>query len=189
MKSRRFQCLLAGWALLVTVSSARVLPGASLEEELERLGLRDVLLLPSQEIDESPVWSPDGRSVAVNLAGTWKRVSLSPIRLERAQWHGGEAIAVVESAVSSPVQESDVHEWQARGKGDPRRIVTSSGVSIELLPVDLGTRFLVSLAGQNPKVLWTTSLENCHSLALSPNERLVAFICELNGLLVTRLRQ
>jgi hypothetical protein len=37
---------------------------------------------------------------------------------------------------------------------------------------------------REPEVLWTTGFENCHSLALSPDETLVAFLCELNGLVV-----
>ncbi len=38
--------------------------------------------------------------------------------------------------------------------------------------------------GREADILWKTGLENCHSLALSPDETLVAFLCELNGLVV-----
>jgi len=32
-------------------------------------------------------------------------------------------------------------------------------------------------------------MENCHSLGLSPDENYVAYICELNGVVVTRLTE
>ena len=51
---------------------------------------------------------------------------------------------------------------------------------------DMGA-FRIQQQGQGARTLFQTGGENCHSLSLSPDERLMAFICELNGLFVYRL--
>ena len=82
------------------------------------------------------------------------------------------------------VPESDVRTWLKTSRFDPRRLTTKAGVTIELAPEGLGTVFRVTRKGQEPEDLWKTSLENCHSLSLSPDETMAAFLCELNGLMV-----
>ena len=49
---------------------------------------------------------------------------------------------------------------------------------------DLGTEFVIKHKGSRPEVLWTTSMENCYGLALSPDDRYVAFVCEQSGVVV-----
>lgn len=51
----------------------------------------------------------------------------------------------------------------------------------------MGTALILTEKGKPQKVLWITEMENCHSLVLSPNQKYVAFICELNGLVVMKL--
>ena len=155
--------------------------------ELGRLGVRSALVFQSQALDEEPVWSPDGSSIAVNLEGSWRRVDLSRIVLAKAEWHGGSPLGFAQSPSLSPLAGSDLELWKAKGGRDPRRVKTRSGTIVEMKSEDLGTAFVITLKGKAPQVLWKTSLENCHSLALSPDEQFVAFICELNGLAVTKL--
>jgi hypothetical protein len=62
-----------------------------------------------------------------------------------------------------------------------------TGVTVELAKEEIGTVFRITKKGSQPVILWRTALENCHSLALSPDDKLVAFICELNGLLVATI--
>ena len=61
---------------------------------------------------------------------------------------------------------------------------TRGGTRIELRQQDLGTQFVITPKGSKSEVLWTTDLENCHGLALSPDDKYVAFVCELNGVIV-----
>jgi hypothetical protein len=44
---------------------------------------------------------------------------------------------------------------------------------------------VITKKGASPETLWTSGMETCHSLALSPDEHSVAFQCETNGVLVT----
>src|SRR5258708_8292037 len=43
---------------------------------------------------------------------------------------------------------------------------------------------VVTAKGARPETRWTSGLENCHSLFISPDEKHVAFIAELNGTVV-----
>jgi len=156
--------------------------------EMQKLGVHSALVLASQSIDEHPVWSPDGRYLAVNADGRWLRIDLSSIHLVAATWRKDQPIGVPEPAAKfSKVRESRVRDWQRSARFEPRRIVARDGTTIELRQEDLGTAFIITKKGGQPETLWTSGMENCHSLALAPDEKSVAYICELNGVLVTGL--
>jgi hypothetical protein len=150
---------------------------------MKDLGLRCALLVESQAIDEWPLWSPDGRYLAINLDGKWSKLDTESVVLRMGTWQDRKTIAVAHpNPELQDVSEADVRAWQNTTRFDPRQLVTSTGVTIELAPEGLGTLFRVTSKGLEPEVHWKTSLENCHSLSLSPDETLVAFLCELNGL-------
>ena len=158
---------------------------AALLKELRRFRVTTALLVSSQAIDEHPVWSPDGRQLALNLDEKWSAIAIRPLKLETTTWHSGETIAVVAPPPKMvPVSEAEILAWEQKSRSDPRKVTTTSGATIELAEEELGTVFKITNAGSQPVIRWRTALENCHSLALSPDERLVAFICELNGLMV-----
>ena len=124
--------------------------------ELRRLGVSSALVVSSQAIDEAPVWSPDGRYLAVNVEDRWSTVDTSTLRLREGTWHSGDAIAV---AVPPPtlvaLPESKAREWQTTTRSDPRRIATKSGVSLELAQEELGTAFRVTKDALLPDFLDT----------------------------------
>jgi hypothetical protein len=157
---------------------------------LTRLGLSSALVISSQAVDEQPLWSPDGDQLAVSVEGKWSKLDLGSVSLQKGTWHGDEAIGVASPAPRlSNITAAEVGDWQKSAKFDPRRITTKNGMTVELEQVGLGTVFRTTKKGQKPAVFWKTSLENCHSLTLSPDETLVAYICELNGVVVTVLEQ
>ena len=45
---------------------------------------------------------------------------------------------------------------------------------------------IITVHDEQSKLIWETQGENCHSLALSPDNTLIAFQCELNGLMLFR---
>jgi hypothetical protein len=150
---------------------------------MEALGLRFALLVESQAIDEWPLWSPDGRQLAINLDGKWSKLDTESVVLRMGTWQDRKTIAVAHPPPElEDVSAVEVRTWQKSTRFDPRRLTTETGVTIELAPEGLGTLFRVTSKGLEPEVHWKTSLEKCHSLSLSPDERLVAFLCELNGL-------
>lgn len=159
----------------------------ALEREMQRLGVRSALVVRSQAVDEQPFWSPNGDALAVNVEGAWKRLDLESPGLAEGTWHGKEAIGVLAAPSLRPVPEAEARAWSKSGKTGPLRVVTENGTRIEIEPKDLGSRFVISRKGARPETLWATSLESCHGLSLSPDQRLVAFVCELNGVIVTRL--
>ena len=156
-----------------------------LSSQLKTLGLRFALLIESQAIDEEPVWSPDGRFLAVNMDGKWSRLDTESVVLTMGTWQDRKTIAVPHPpAELANVSEAEIRKWQKSAHSGPRAVTTKTGVEIELAPEGLGTAFRVTSPRREPEVLWTTGLENCHSLALSPDESLAAFLCEKNGLVV-----
>jgi len=160
----------------------------SFGKSLRQLGLMSALVLKSQAVDEHPVWSPDGRYLAVNVNGRWSKIDLEATSWTKGTWHDGERIGVADPPpFLDAITESKVREWEKSSKDAPRRIATNAGTGVELRQDGPGTLFLISRKDQKPVVVWRTSLENCHGLALSPDEALVAYVCELSGVVVTAL--
>jgi hypothetical protein len=158
-----------------------------LEREMQRLGVRSALVLRSQAVDEQPFWSPQGDALAINVEGAWKRLDFKSSTLTEGTWHGTEPIGLLSDPPLSPVPATDARAWSESGKTDPLEVVTAAGTRVKIEAEDLGSRFVISRKGEKPETLWSTTLESCHGLSLSPDQRLVAFVCELNGVIVTRL--
>ncbi len=155
---------------------------------LQRLDVSSALVVSSQAVDEHPVWSPDGRFLAVSVDEEWSKLDLGPISLIKGTWHDGDGIGVVDPPASlAPIPESEVRAWRKSARYGARSVTTKTGTIVELEQAGLGTVFRMTRKGREPVVLWKTSLENCHGLALSPDETLVAFVCELNGVILTTL--
>ena len=153
---------------------------------MKRLGVRSALVIASQAIDEHPVWSPSGNALAVNVDGRWVELKLDPIKLEAATWRGGVPIAVAKPSISpGSISEGKVRKWQQSEKFEPRKITMRGGKTVELKLEDVSTSFIVTQPFGSPKVLWRSSMENCYGLAVSPDGRHVAYVCELNGVIVT----
>jgi hypothetical protein len=156
---------------------------------MHRLRLRSALIVQSQAVDEHPVWSPKGDALAVNIEGKWMSVPLGSVTVVEGQWRGCQPIGVLQPApATSPIDEKTVRAWEKAGKYDPRRVETRSGTVAELKEQELSTEFLITRKGAKPESQWKSGMENCHSLALSPDEAYVAFICELNGVVITALK-
>jgi len=149
-----------------------------------------VLLLQSQSVDEHPIWSPKQDALAVNIEGKWMSLPFGSVTLAEGKWHDGRPIGVLKTAaVMSPLDEKTVQGWEKSGRYDPRRVETRDGTVAELKPDELSTEFLITRKGAKPESQWKSEMENCHSLGLSPDENYVAYICELNGVVVTRLTE
>lgn len=162
----------------------------SLDNELSRLDTRTALILPSQTVDEFPVWSPDGSRLAANVAGTWYAVRLDSLALGGATWRDSLVLGVLRSESGGSVGEApEASDWQEAANFAPRSIRTERGTSIELRQEGMSTSFVIAQPNSEPETLWTSGSENCHSLTLSPDERYIAFICEMNGVFAYQLDQ
>jgi Tol biopolymer transport system component len=156
--------------------------------ELSRLNSDTALIVPSQGVDEFPLWSPDGRYLAANIEGKWFKIDLNHILLKEGSWRGNHKIGVIDSKSSlSGATEEEVEKWRASSKVSPRKSKTVAGTTIELRQSGLGVSLIITKKAEKSVTLWTTDMENCHSLVLSPDQKFVAFISELNGVVVFQL--
>ena len=179
----RYFGLVAG---LLLGQVAPVAPLGRLESEMARLSVREALVIASEAVDDAPVWSPRGDFLAANVDDRWIKVDLSRIRLEPGRWHN-EPIGVRNSeAAVSDVSAKEVKAW-SRVRPGQRRVRAKNGTVVELRAEGLATSLIITRKGGSPERLWTSSLENCHSLVLSPDQQFVAFIAEGNGVVVEKL--
>ncbi len=89
-----------------------------LVSEMKSLGLRFALLIESQAIDDSPVWSPDGRFLGINLEGKWSTLNVESIALRMGTWHDRKTIAI---AYPPPVLQ-DISETRRPNVAEDRRL-------------------------------------------------------------------
>lgn len=162
----------------------------SLAEELNKLHTDTALVVPSNAIDEYPLWSPSGDYLAVNVMGKWHKVNLSQLSLQEGTWRGKRRIGVITSKSSvSEANAQEIEQWIKVTKFNPRVLITKAGTRIELRETELGTTLIIHRRNQKAQRIWASDMESCHSLVLSPNEQYVAFICESNGVVVMRLAE
>jgi hypothetical protein len=69
----------------------------------------------------------------------------------------------------------------------PRELRLSDGRSVSLPLEGISTGLVIAGADGETIYEWRTGVENCHSLVPSPTEEYVAFVCELNGVIVMKL--
>ena len=159
----------------------------TLNKELERLETKTALLVPSQGIDYYPTWSPKGNKLGANILGTWYEINLDKIALVDASWRDNQILGVLNSN-SSVSESANAETWFDATRFNPRKMETKSGVLIELAQEGFGVKFRITEPDSEPIELWESGMENCHSLTLSPDHSKVAFICEMNGIFVYKLK-
>jgi len=174
-------------ALLPCCAKISAFKEKSLSTEMIRLGIDTALIVNSNAIDEYPLWSPDSNFVAANVMGKWYKFDLTKVRLSEAEWHQ-KKIGILAKNSDLQLGQSEQEEFRRKLKYDMRSVVTNDGDRIEIISEKLSTALIVTKKGDGSKKIWTTNLENCHSLSVSPNEEYVAYLCELNGLFVMKIR-
>ena len=124
--------------------------------------------------------------LAVNVEGQWKKIELRSVTLVPGTWHHDQSIGVVSPPASiSPLPNELLRKWMKHERYGSRKVVTAGGVTIELREDGLSTEMVITKGHAEPVVVWRSGLENCHSLSVSPDDQFVAYICELNGVIVT----
>ena len=159
----------------------------SLESEMQRLKVETALIINSQAIDEYPLWSPNSDYIACNVEGKWIKVRLTNIFLAEAKWREQKIGYLNPSDAISELSSEEKEEFEKVSIFNPRKVITKDSTIVELKTNGMAVSLIVTKKGEKPKVFWTSGGENCHSLVLSPDERFVAYLCELNGLLIMRL--
>lgn len=165
--------------------------GQSLEKELARINADSALVLPFEwGVDRYPLWSPEGDYVAARVnSSVWYKVNLNTLSLDAATWRDKKTLGVLRpiSIAISPATMSEISSFSKQVKYDPREVITRDETKIELKQKGFSTSLILTRKGQPPNILWSSDLENCHSLNLSPDEKNVAFLCERNGVVILNL--
>jgi hypothetical protein len=157
---------------------------ATFKTQCNQLGVDTTLVVHSEAVDEYLVWSPDSSSLGINVNSQWKELRLDDLKLIPAKWHGS-AIALAKNPELKPLSPSEIERWQS-GSPQHRRVLQLQDRScIRLKEHELSTWFEMTDARKQTRVLWRTDLENCHSPSLSPDQKYLAYICELNGVMVS----
>lgn len=160
----------------------------SLNSEMTRLKTETVLIAQSQAIDEYPLWSPNSDYIACNIEEKWYKFRLTDIDLVEAKWRGQTIGIITTKDAYTLLTENEQKQFDKVSKFNPREVSTKNETKIELRETgDISVSLIVTKKGEKQKILWTSGGENCHSLVLSPNEKYVAYLCELNGLLIMKL--
>ena len=173
-------------SLLVAASFGQ--PGTSLRSEMAKLRVHTALLVPSQAVDEFPVWSPDSRFLAANIEGKWFKLDILKVRLKEATWLGQRVGAVGSKPELEPMGRQEANRWAKNVQHGESDVTGKSGVRAEIQRHALSASLIVS-QGVRSAVIWKTDMENCGELSLSPNGAYLAYICETNGVLVMDLEQ
>jgi hypothetical protein len=159
--------------------------GSDLSKQMEAMHVHTALLVRSQEMDDLPAWSPNGRFLAVDLAGKWFKIDMSAIQLQEAKWHE-QRVGVQMKADLHSMTDEEVQSLPKEDESQKRKhevVTTASGLKVEMGHKELSSALVVS-KGKQQAVIWESGLENCYGLILSPDKMKVAYLCELNGIFV-----
>lgn len=160
----------------------------NLDSEMTGLNTETVLIANSQAIDYYPLWSLNSDFIACNIQKKWYKFRLTNIALAPARWRGQTIGVLITPDAYSPLGDTEQEEFNKVSKFSPRKVTTKDETEIELRMKGMSVSLIVTKKGKKPKTLWTSELENCHSLVLSPNEKYVAYLCEMNGLFIMKLK-
>ncbi|HVM93913.1 MAG TPA: hypothetical protein VMT67_13915 [Terriglobales bacterium] len=175
--------------LSIILALALLVPGADaqenkfLESEMARIAVHTALLVPSQSVDEFPVWSADSRFLGVNIEGRWVKLDTRSAHLRQAKWHEQPIGAIAGKPELEPMSGEEAAEWGRRGQHGDSEVKGEGGFRAEIQRRELSSSLVLS-RGERTTVIWKSDMENCGALSLSPNGSYLAYICELNGVFV-----
>lgn len=106
--------------------------GNGLGSEMARLHIHTALLIPSQAVDEFPVWSPDSRFLAANVEGKWFKLDTSKVQLQEATWHGQRIGAVGSKPKLQSLTSQEAAEWAKQVQHGGSNVTGESGVRAEM---------------------------------------------------------
>jgi hypothetical protein len=161
---------------------------SSLNLEMTRLNTETALIVQSQAIDEYPLWSPKSDFIACNIEGKWYKFRLNNIELTNTKWRGQTIGVLTTKDAYSELTNKEQPEFEKVSKFNPRELKTKDGTKVELKMKEMSVSLVVTKKGEKSKILWTSGGENCHSLVLSPDENYVAYLCEMTGLLIMKIK-
>lgn len=161
----------------------------ALEKAMKKMKVETVLVANVEGIDEYPLWSPESDFVACYTFGDWYKFDLKLMKLAPADWHDRKIGIMNNPKAVSPIKDStELKRFLAVSPFNAREVISKSGIRIQLKEAaDFSVSLVITKPGKDPQIIWTSEGENCHSLTLSPDQKFVAYLCEMNGLMVMKI--
>jgi hypothetical protein len=171
-----------------TALLAQYAPG-NLETALGEMKCHTVLLAPMQKIVDPPRWSPDSKSIAFKLDGKWVRCDLDKLQVKRFKWRNNQDVAAPQGIPAyAPIPDEVWKAWSFCPEEVSRAVKVLGGPQIDLLAdSNGGVSLRFTHQGGQVQETWTTRMEDCQALCLSPDQKWVAFLCGSHGIAVMRV--
>lgn len=161
----------------------------NLESELNRLNTPTVLIVPSMHVTDYAIWSPDLKYLGYSIRDKWYKVRLTDIKLAEGKWHNIQIGVLRSENTDTILTEEERKGYVKVAKIGRKEITTKDSIKIELKEMgDLSTGLIITEKGKESKIIWKSGGENCYALSLSPDEKYIAYVCELNGVFVMKLK-
>jgi len=174
--------------ILSTVIFSIFLFANNIDLQMNKLKVKTALIVPSQAVDEYPLWSKDTKSLYSNVMGKWYKIDLTNIQLAGTKWRKNKSLGVINSKESiSPANEDEIKIAKKHTNFKPREYITKNKIKFELKSSKLGTQFIIT-KDDKQDIQWTSRTENCHSISSNEKEDHISFICEMNGVFIYKIK-
>ena len=152
-----------------------------LGDKLDRFGNKTAIMFYRQDIDEMPLWSVGNKYLAVNIKGDWFAFDLQYAKFQKTKMDGMKVGILKNLEIIDALSDELIPELKESTNFDIRKLELKSGKKIAI-ESDLFASTLYINGNDLMKLKG-----NCHSLSVSSDEKYLAFISELNGLIVLEL--
>ena len=128
---------------------------------MDAIGVDTALVFPEAPADEHPLWSPDGRDVALNIHGKWITTDLTGLTLSEATWHG-DTIGVnygLNDVTFRMLETIEVNKWRAATQYGGRKVTAPNGLIMEMRSSGLGVVFVTTTPNKVEEKLWKTVIQ------------------------------
>ena len=153
----------------------------SLKEKLVKFDNNTAIMFHRQDIDEMPLWSENSDYLGCNVSGDWVVFDLHKARFKKTDLGRYRVGILANLNVISFITDELVAELKESTNYDMRSITLPNSKTVQVKSDIYKSELIL-----NDKVIMTLS-GNCHSLSASLDGKYLAFISELDGLIVMSL--
>ena len=148
-----------------------------------------IILLPGRGLKHRPLWSPDSKFLAFHNGYKWQKVDLRLMHTYKAKWYGRSVAAGGRVQVRA-LKQSEVADWKKNENFGKSQVKLGDGRVLKFKPAKQGPGVAFTITDREGKSRQAFVSMNgaVHSMAVSPDEKYLAFISDQNGLVVYKLR-
>lgn len=173
------------YLLIITLTiglSSGIFAQKTFDEKLDRYDNNAVIMFCRQDINEMPIWSKNNDYVGCNVKGDWIVFELKKARLKKTKLGEHKVGILLNLDVIVHIPDSIAEFMKESTNYDIRSITLPDSTTIQMKSDLVKSELLI-----NDKSVMTLK-GNCHSLSATLNGKYLAFISELEGLIVMRLK-